>query len=264
MSQSIKATQLQYVYDGGGRNLTALDRVDLDVKPGEFVSVVGPSGCDKSTLLKLIAGLLVPTNGSVTIGSGPPAKAQKLKNIGLMFQEPGLLPWRTVAQNITLPTEIAPNSSYGNQSNSDNTPKALLRLIGLEGFATYYPKELSGGMKQRVALARALAASPEVLLLDEPLAALDDITRTSMRYELIRICEYSNLSVVMVTHNLREAVLMSDKVAILTSRPGSTTATVTINLPRPRIQGIEDTLAFIEYEQKLKNLLSIGTETDIK
>ncbi len=230
-------------------SLHALTGVSLDVRSGEFVSLLGPSGCGKSTLLRLIGGLLAPQHGQVLVDGSPPREAQRAKSLGFVFQDPALLPWRTVAANVRLPLQV--NRRAGGRLDVD----ALLRLVGLDGFTNYYPHQLSGGMQQRVALARALAADPPLLLMDEPFGALDDITRTEMRYELLRITARSGKTVIFVTHSIAEAVLLSDRVAVMTDRPGRIRATVAIDLPRPRDGEDDSSPEFVAYVRRLRALL---------
>ena len=245
---------LTHVYGQGRRSLTALTNVDLDVPQGEFVSIIGPSGGGKTTLLKAIGGLLEPTRGSVLVGGAPPEESRRRKAIGFVFQDPSLLPWRTVRSNINLPLEL--NGSV--DSKAKGRPEQLIETVGLSEFGEYYPHQLSGGMKQRVALARALALDPKVLLMDEPLGALDEITREAMRYELLRLWEGSGKAVVQVTHSIPEAVLLSDRVVVLSSRPGRVVEQLPIDLPRPRSGAAERSNRFLELAHEIKNVLSKG------
>ena len=231
--------------------LTALEGVTIDVGRGEFFSLLGPSGCGKSTLLRIIGGLLEPTSGYVTIQGQSPAVAQSEKALGFVFQEPTLLPWRTVIGNIQLPLDIRRRS----HPDGERDPEELLRLVGLERFGRYYPFQLSGGMQQRVALARVLSFNPSLLLMDEPFGALDEITRATMRYELLRIWDADQKTVVFVTHSIAEAIILSDRVAVLSSQPGRVMGIVDIHLPRPRSDSMERGTEFLEYVDLLHNLL---------
>ena len=226
-----------------------LSGIDLSVPEGSFVSVIGPSGCGKTTLLKLMGGLLTPVSGEVTIRNNQPKFMQERKRIGFVFQDSSLLPWRSVERNITLPLEINRRDAKGPSSQD------LLRSVGLEEFRDAYPHQLSGGMRQRVALARALAVSPEVLLLDEPLGSLDEMTRTIMRYEVMRIWSDISQTAVMVTHSIPEAIIMSDMVVTLSSRPGHLIGSVPIDLPRPRTEDMEDSSVFIKSARKIRQML---------
>jgi NitT/TauT family transport system ATP-binding protein len=229
----------------------ALAAVTLDVRRGEFLSVLGPSGCGKSTLLKLIGGLLTPQHGEVEVEGRPPRAAQRIKAIGFVFQDPALLPWRSVAANIALPLQV----NRRRPSHSERDPADLLALVGLDAFGRYYPHQLSGGMQQRVALARALAADPPLLLMDEPFGALDEITRTELRYELLRITTRARKTTIFVTHSIAEAITLSDRVAVMSPRPGRIRAIVEVDLPRPR-DGLDETSeAFVEHTRRLRALL---------
>jgi NitT/TauT family transport system ATP-binding protein len=199
-----------------GDDVRALEDVGLTVAGGEFVSLIGPSGCGKSTLLRIIADLDAPTAGSVTVFGKSARQARLDQDYGIAFQQAGLLPWRSVADNVALPLEL-----HGTASRTRRARVAeLLELVGLGDFARSYPDELSGGMQQRVAIARALAESPRLLLMDEPFGALDEITRERMQGELVRICAETGAAVVFVTHSIPEAVFLSDRVVVMTPRPG--------------------------------------------
>lgn len=230
--------------------MQALNGVDLEVPRGEFLSVLGPSGCGKSTLLRLIGGLLAPSKGAVLLGGRPPAQARREKAIGFVFQDPSLLPWRTVIENIALPLQI--NRRHG--SPRTHSVEELLDLVGLTEFRHFYPGQLSGGMQQRVAIARALVFYPEILLMDEPLGALDEITRAQMRFELLRIWEVTRKTVIFVTHSLHEAILLSDRVAVMSPRPGKIRAIIAIDLPRPRHEEME---SYSEYQLRLSEMRSL-------
>ena len=206
----------------------ALEGMSLAVADGEFLVVVGPSGCGKSTLLRLLAGLLRPISGEICF-SGQPLTAPR-REIGFVFQRANLMPWRTVLQNITLPLEIGrvPKTEIAARA------RQLVTLVGLEGFAGAYPRQLSGGMQQRVALARALIHEPSILLLDEPFGSLDALTRERMNAELLRIWSVHQRTVVMVTHSISEAVFLADRVLVMSPRPGRVRAEFPVALPRPR------------------------------
>ena len=228
MEAALQADGIRHVYHGGQGDLLALDGVSLAVGPGEFVAVVGPSGCGKSTLLRILGGLLAPTEGQVRLDGRPLAAPRR--QIGYVFQNVNLMAWRTVLRNVTLPLEVAGVSLAQAQQRAGE----LLALVGLAGFESAYPRELSGGMAQRVAIARALVADPEVMLLDEPFGALDALTREQMNLELLRIWRARQVTVVLVTHNLQEAVFLADRVLVMRPRPGSICAEVAVDLPRPR------------------------------
>ncbi len=247
----LRLTDVAMRFSAGREELTALDGISLDVRRGEFFSLLGPSGCGKSTLLRIIGGLLEPTSGRVTIEGLPPAAAQAEKALGFAFQEPSLLPWRTVTGNIRLPLDIRRRQHPDGERATDE----LLRLVGLERFGRYYPFQLSGGMQQRVSLARVLAFNPSLLLMDEPFGALDEITRASMRYELLQIWDAHQKTVVFVTHSIAEAIMLSDRVAVLSSQPGRVKQIVDIRLARPRSDAMERSPEFLEYVDLLHGLL---------
>ncbi len=236
----------------GQMQVKALDNVYLRIGAGQFFSVLGPSGCGKSTMLRIIGGLVEPTSGKIIIGdSEGPHDAQRAKEIGFVFQDPGLLRWKTVKGNIELPLQVNRKANRPLQ----HTTAELLDLVGLTTFQDAYPYQLSGGMQQRVAIARALAFDPQLLLMDEPFGALDEITRATMRYELLRIWERSRKTVVFVTHSIPEAIILSDVVAVMSPRPGRVRGIVEIKLPRPRAEEIERTPEFLEYVERLRRLL---------
>ncbi|HSI98216.1 MAG TPA: ABC transporter ATP-binding protein [Gaiellaceae bacterium] len=216
-----------------GPPVSALEEIELEVGDEEFVTVVGRSGCGKSTLLRLIAGLVPLSGGKITIGSREVAGPRK--DVGLMFQQPALMPWRTVIQNIMFPVEIL----RLDRSASTEKAEALISLVGLEGFEGRRPWELSGGMQQRVALCRALIHEPRVLLMDEPFAALDALTREELSLELQRIWSDRRTTIVFVTHSIPEATILSDRVVVMTPRPGRVARIVEVPVPRPRAFGEE-------------------------
>ena len=253
----IEVRGLTQVFSSGQGELVALDEIDLEIERGSFVSIVGPSGGGKTTLLRAIGGLLEPTAGSILIDGEPPSEAQHKKEIGFVFQDPSLLPWRTVLGNIRLPLQVNNGASH----DGEEDPERLLETVELERFQDYYPHQLSGGMKQRVALARALVLRPDVLLMDEPLGSLDEITRGAMRFELLRLWELSRPTVVLVTHSIAEAVMLSDRVVVLSSQPGQVLRTLDIGLPRPRAEDQEFSADFIAYVREIKGALSSGAGT---
>jgi NitT/TauT family transport system ATP-binding protein len=222
------ARGLRHAYPGAQGELLALDGVGLKVAQGEFVAVVGPSGCGKSTLLRILGGLLVPTAGWVHLDGEPLSSPRR--QVGYVFQNVNLMPWRTVVRNVTLPLEVA--GVPGSQSL--HLAEKLLVLVGLEGFDGAYPRQLSGGMAQRVAIARALIGDPEVLLLDEPFGSLDALSREQMNLELLRIWRARQVTAVMVTHNLQEAIFLADRVLVMSPRPGRICSELVVDLPRPR------------------------------
>ena len=233
--------------DGG--EINALNDVSLDIYDGEFLSVVGPSGCGKSTLLHIMAGVLERSSGEVMLRDRPIDGPRR--EIGTVFQEPLLLPWRTVLENVLLPIEVhrLPIDQF--------RPRALqlLELTGLSAFANKYPQELSGGMQQRVSIARALVHDPSILLMDEPFGALDAMTREQMNLDLARIWAGSGKTILMITHSISEAVLLGERVVVMSPRPGRITEVIDIDLPRPRDLAITATPAFGAYAERVRNLL---------
>jgi NitT/TauT family transport system ATP-binding protein len=208
--------------------VTALDRFDLDLKPGEFVSLLGPSGCGKSTALRLIAGLVEPTRGTVTSPGVRPGSAHG--RIGFVFQEPTLMPWATVAANVRLPLSLRRLDGDA----VDERVAAALKQVGLDGFENAYPRELSGGMKMRVSIARALTTEPALLLMDEPFAALDEVTRFKLNDDLLALWRAVKRTVVFVTHSVFESVYLSERIVVMTSRPGRVFTELKIDAPYPR------------------------------
>lgn len=219
------------------RNGPALQQVDLDIAPGEFVSLLGPSGCGKSTLLRILAGLLPADAGAVRWepSHGP-------DTIGFVFQEPTLLPWADVRTNVALPLRLQRQA----RPERERRVAQALELVDLAGFARAYPRELSGGMQMRVSLARALVARPRLLLLDEPFAALDELTRFKLNDDLLRLWRHERLAVVFVTHSVFESVYLAQRVLIMTARPGRIAAQVPIELPQPRLPELRTSLPYSE------------------
>ena len=239
---------LSHEYGKGVSRVIALSDIDLDIHEGEFVSIIGPSGCGKTTLLRIVGGLLTPTRGNVRIDGVTPDDARSQRLFGAVFQDAALLPWRTAAENVRLSIEL-----NGDHRKDDVTD--LLHTVGLDGFYSSYPYQLSGGMKQRVALARALASRPRILLMDEPFGSLDEITRTDMGYELLRIWESRPTTVLFITHSIAEAVMLSDRVVVLSPRPGEIVDIINIELERPRTQSVEESEEFGEYMAVVRSQL---------
>jgi len=210
----------------------ALEDITLSVEPGEFVSIIGPSGCGKSTLLRLVGDLVEPTTGAITVNGKTPRQARLDRDYGIVFQTPVLYEWRTVLENVQLPLEVAgrPRAARAER------PRALLRLVGLDGFRDHYPWQLSGGMQQRVAIARALVLNPSILLMDEPFGALDEMTRERLNGELLTVWSETSATVLFVTHSIAEAVFLSGRVVVMSPRPGRLERVVDVDLPRPRAE----------------------------
>lgn len=239
------------------QDVHALSPVDLDVARGEFVSLIGPSGCGKSTLLRIIGGLTEPTAGTVTVGDESPAAARRGKRFGFVPQAPALLPWRSVADNVTFLSELNASSAEQHPMSHDEVQQ-LIDTVGLRQFAHRYPSELSGGMQQRVSLIRGFALGAPVLLMDEPFSALDEITRADMRYLLLDLWQQWTSTVVFVTHSITEAAVLSDRVIVMASRPGRITHVEHIELPRPRDHEVEDSDEFATHLRNIRRALHEG------
>ncbi|MCJ1673132.1 MULTISPECIES: ABC transporter ATP-binding protein [unclassified Rathayibacter] len=234
-------------------SVIALDTVSLEIAAGEFVSLIGPSGCGKSTLLRLIADLDEPTSGTISVFGKTARQARLDQEYGIAFQQAGLLPWRSIRANIALPLELHGVGTAARRSRVDE----LLALVGLGDFADSYPDQLSGGMQQRVAIARALAESPRLLLMDEPFGALDEMTRERMQTELLRIRSETGAAVVFVTHSIPEAVFLSDRVVVMSPRPGRIRDVLRIALPdsSEREAGVREDAAFFSDVGAVRELL---------
>jgi NitT/TauT family transport system ATP-binding protein len=238
-------------FPGANGGLTALGGASFEVRRNEFVCLIGPSGCGKTTLLRLLAGLSLPTSGTVSFEGSPLAGPRR--RIGFVFQQANLMPWRTALANIALPLELAGVKSEAMLDQA----RSLIELVGLKGFETSYPHDLSGGMAQRVAIARALIHQPEVLLLDEPFGALDALTRELMADELMRIWADRSVTVVMVTHSIGEAILLADRVIALSPRPASVRLDLEIHLFRPRTIGQSYTPEFGRLAERLRRAMEL-------
>jgi NitT/TauT family transport system ATP-binding protein len=243
----LAAEQISHLYPGPNGGVLALDDVTLSLSRESFVCLVGPSGCGKSTLLRILAGLLAPTSGRALLDGQPITHAQR--RIGIVFQKANLLPWRTVYGNLTLPLELAGLPT----AERERRAQSMLELTGLTGFAETYPAALSGGMAQRVAIGRALIHYPEVLLMDEPFGSLDALTREQMSEELLHIWAKHRKTVLMVTHSIPEAVLLADRVLVMSPRPGQLVADVAIPLPRPRSLDVLHRPDFVALTEQLRH-----------
>jgi len=237
--------------------LEALRQIDVAVEQGEFIAVVGPSGCGKTTFLRMVAGLEPATSGTILI-DGQPLRGPG-NNRGFVFQNDSLLPWRTVLANALIGPEVA--GKVGDRERQLTLD--LLKLVGLGGFENYYPRQLSGGMRQRVNLARALAIDPDVLLMDEPFASLDAQTREIMQTELLRIWEQGRKTVLFVTHQIDEAVFLSDRVLVFARRPGRLQENIEIKLPRPRALALKRTPEFIAYVDRIWTMIEHDVRTAV-
>ncbi|OFX30282.1 MAG: hypothetical protein A2Z07_01610 [Armatimonadetes bacterium RBG_16_67_12] len=249
MEHAVEVDHLDIVYRSASGPVQALADVNLAVEPGEFVSILGPSGCGKSTLLLAVAGLVTPTRGEVRI-DGTPVR-EPVREVGVVFQEHLLLDWRSVLDNVLLQVELrgARRSEY------EAPARALLQRMGLGGFEAKLPFELSGGMRQRVAIARAIIHNPRLLLMDEPFGALDALTREQMRVDLERLWLDLRNTVLFVTHDIAEAILLSDRVAVVTSRPGQLADVIPIALPRPRTGDVQAGPEFLDYRARILGVL---------
>lgn len=252
MSNLIEYDKVRKVYNSGQDEVVALEEVSLKVADGEFVTVVGRSGCGKTTLLKLTAGLLAPTAGTITV-AGESVRTP-LTNIGIVFQAPVLLAWRKTLDNVLLQIEARGLDVAAYRQKALD----LLDLTGLKGFEDRYPNELSGGMQQRVSISRALVHDPPLLLMDEPFGALDAITRDEMNLELLRIWGEATKTVFFITHSIAEAVFLGDRVIVMTPRPGRIAEVIDLDLPRPRKTELRDSPEFTTYVRHIRKSLGVA------
>ena len=244
----ISISDLSVVYQTrSNESLLAVEKANLKVNDGEFCVIVGPSGCGKSTLLKVLAGLVAASSGQTRIG-GQTVDAPR-DDIGFVFQSATLLPWMTILENVLLPLKV---QNRPNRAGWRTHGMELLKIVGLEDFASRYPSELSGGMQQRVGMARALAHDPSLLLMDEPFGALDALTRESMNAELQRIWMLRPKTVLFVTHSISEAVFLADRIIVMSARPGRVIADIAVDLPRPRNVATLDSQRFTEYSRQVR------------
>ena len=255
-SDVISVDGLSLLYGHGADAVEALRDISFSVADGEFVSVVGPSGCGKSTLLKILAGLLPATVGTGYLNATPITGPRK--DIGVVFQSPVLFPWRTVLANVMLPADVQRLDKAAMTKRANE----LLHLVGLQGFETRYPWQLSGGMQQRVGIVRALLHDPAILLMDEPFGALDAMTRETMNVELQRIWMESRKTVLFITHSTAEACYLADRVLVMTARPGRIRDDVRIDLPRPRTLDVMNTEAFGAYVRRIRGGLNSDGRLD--
>jgi NitT/TauT family transport system ATP-binding protein len=239
----VQIEQMSYTYPGT-EPVEALRDITFEVGDNEFVSIIGPSGCGKSTMLRLISDLLPVTSGRVLIDREPARVARRRRDIGFVFQEPALMPWRSATKNVRLPLEVLRRDGAAGKKKA----LELLDLVGLGEFIGKRPDQLSGGMRQRVSIARALTYDPGLLLMDEPFGALDQITRDEMNAELLKIWEQLRCTVIFVTHSIAEAIFLSDRVVVLSPRPGRIVEIVDVPLSRPRDPGVKRTREFFEIE----------------
>ena len=250
----LEAEKISMVFRSRGREVEALRQVSITVNSGEFVSIVGPSGCGKTTLLRIVAGVVQPESGRVLLDGDPVTKPGRER--AMVFQQDSLLPWRTVMDNVTLGLQIAGLS----KEERLEIGQRFIDLVGLTGFENSFPHELSGGMRQRANLSRALAVDPDILLMDEPFASLDAQTRELMQAELLKIWERSHKTVLFITHQIDEAIYLSDRVVVLSGRPGTVREVVNIDIPRPRALDVKRSNDFVGYVDRIWKLL----EDDIR
>jgi NitT/TauT family transport system ATP-binding protein len=238
----------------------ALQNASLEIGSGEFISLIGPSGCGKTTLLRLLADLIQPTSGTIRIGGKTPEQARKSRAYGYVFQAPTLMEWRTVFSNVMLPLEVM------NFPLSERRARAekMLALVGLEKFARNYPWQLSGGMQQRVSIARALAFDPQLLFMDEPFGALDEITRENLNLELLRLWRETGKTIIFVTHSIPEAVFLSTRIVVMTPRPGKIETVIPVDLPQPRNFETRETPQFFEIATQVREALRKGHGFDVQ
>ena len=241
--------------DNTGNDVKALTGVNLDIYKGEFISLLGPSGCGKTTLLRSIADLQEPTDGTIRISGQTPKELRLQQKFGFVFQQPVLFDWRTVKKNVELPLEIMYQSKADRSKRADE----MLEMVGLKDFANHFPKQLSGGMQQRVNIARAFGIRPEILLMDEPFSALDEFTKEKLYEDLLRIWRQTNKTIIFVTHNIQEAVFLSDRICVLSPHPGRLSAIVDVDLPRPRTLDMKESAHFNELVLKVRNSFEGGS-----
>ena len=251
---AVEARDLSLVFDSADGPVHALSHVDLAVSPGEFVSLIGPSGCGKTTLLRVIADLETSTSGVIAVNGLSPREARLKRSYGYVFQAPALYPWRSVARNVALPLEIM---GYGREERRRRVA-AGLDLVDLRGFGGKFPWQLSGGMQQRASIARALSFDPDLLLMDEPFGALDEIVRDKLNEQLLRLWDRTGVTVVFVTHSIPEAVFLSTRVVVMSPRPGRVHDVIHPGLPRDRTLDIRETPEFLRVAHRVRDGLRAG------
>ncbi len=252
MTSVVSARGLGLTFKTGDGDVVALSDVNLDIGKGEFVSFIGPSGCGKTTFLRIIADLEQPTSGSITINGTTPAEARVNRAYGYVFQAPALFPWRTIDRNVALPLEI-----MGYKDSAARVSKAL-ELVNLTGFEKKFPWQLSGGMQQRASIARALAFDADLLLMDEPFGALDEIVRDHLNFELLQLWARTQKTIAFVTHSIPEAVYLSTKIVVMSPRPGRVTDIIDSPLPRERPLEIRETPEFLQLAARVRDGLRAG------
>jgi NitT/TauT family transport system ATP-binding protein len=246
---SLRGVSVRFTTDRG--TVLAIENLDLSIAQGTFLTVLGPSGCGKSTLLRVMGDLIAPTAGIVRVMGEAPSAARGRREIGFVFQNPALLPWRTVLDNVRLPLEVG-----GSSGEAGRKPEELLHLVGLAGWETAYPAQLSGGMQQRVAIARALVNEPKLLLMDEPFGALDEITRDRLNEELLNVWQQTRTTIVFVTHSIYEAAFLSEAVLLLAARPGRVRERIAVPYPYPREVAMREGASFMALLARLRRVLA--------
>jgi NitT/TauT family transport system ATP-binding protein len=254
----IDVRNLSLTYGGADTPVVALSDINIQIKSGEFVSLIGPSGCGKTTLMRVVADLVQPTGGSITVNGMTPAEARRARAYGYVFQAPALYPWRTVRRNLTLPLEIM---GISREERSERA-KRYLAMVGLEGFEGKFPWQLSGGMQQRVSIARALCFDPQLLLMDEPFGALDEITRDHLNEQLLRLWERTQKTAIFVTHSIPEAVFLSSRIVVMSPRPGRILEVIESNLPADRTLDVRETPEFLDIAHRVRVALRAGHSYD--
>ena len=252
----VSAQSLDLTFHTNDGPVHALRDVSLDVQPGEFVSFIGPSGCGKTTFLRCVAALETPTGGALTVNGMTPDEARRARAYGYVFQAAGLYPWRTIGRNVTLPLEIMGTPRRERAERMER----VLDLVDLQGFAQKYPYQLSGGMQQRASIARALAFDADILLMDEPFGALDEIVRDRLNEELLTLWDRTGKTILFVTHSIPEAVYLSTKIVVMSPRPGRITDVIDSPLPKDRPLDIRDTQAFLDIAHRVREGLREGME----
>ena len=250
----VAARDLSLVFETNDGPVNALSSVSLDIRKGEFVSFIGPSGCGKTTFLRVIADLEQPTSGEITVNGTTPAIARANRAYGYVFQAPALLPWRTVERNVALPLEVMGFSAEERRARAART----LKLVNLEGFEKKYPWQLSGGMQQRVSIARALAFDADLLLMDEPFGALDEIVRDHLNAQLLKLWASTQKTIAFVTHSIPEAVYLSTRIVVMSPRPGRVIDVIDSPLPAERPLEIRETAQFLEIAHRVREGLKAG------
>ena len=254
LASVVSAKDLGLTYKTGDGDVIALTDVNLEIGKGEFVSFIGPSGCGKTTLLRTIADLEQPTSGTLTVNGTTPADARINRSYGYVFQAPALFPWRTIDKNIALPLEIMGHS----EADREARIQKAMALVNLEGFEKKYPWQLSGGMQQRASIARALAFDADLLLMDEPFGALDEIVRDHLNSELLKLWKATEKTIAFVTHSIPEAVYLSTKIVVMSPRPGRVTDIIESPLPKDRPLDIRETPEFLEIAHRVREGLRAG------